>query len=219
MALIICLIETWLDMVSLSNDLKLNGFSVPYIRDRPGDSHRGSCVYVKESIYSKYRPDLEVNVVECLWIEICTKHRKFLLGTFNRPPNFPPGSMLSIETSFGLAFNTAINDVIVVGDLNLDMQKLRSNRKIETLCQMYNLSNIISEPTHFTESSSPLFDLFLVTNKNDIFLSGVGEPFLDQNITHVDSIAQYTVYLTLTKQFPTNMKEKFGFMIREITNC
>ena len=62
------------------------------------------------------------------------------------------------------------------------MQELTSSRKVETLCQMYNLSNIISEPTHFTESSSSLIDLFSVTNKNHILLSGVDEPFLDQNI-------------------------------------
>ena len=89
--------------------------------------------------------------------------------------------MLSIETSFGLAFDTTINDVIVVGDFNLDMQKRTSRRKTKTLCHMY-CSDIISEPTHFTESSSSLIDLFLVTNKNHILLSGVGEPFLDQNI-------------------------------------
>ena len=95
------------------------------------------------------------------------------------------------------------------------MQKLTSSRKIETLCQMYNLSNIISEPTHFTESSSSLIDLFLVTNKNHILLSGVGEPFLGQNIRFHCPI--YSVYLTLIKQLPTNMKKKFGCMIREIT--
>ena len=101
--------------------------------------------------------------------------------------------MLSIETSIG--FDPTFNDVIVVGDFNLDMQKLTSSRKIQTLCQMYNLSNIISEPTHFTESSTSLIDLFLVTSKNHILLSGVGEPFLDQNIR----------------------EKKFGCMIREIT--
>ena len=120
--------------------------------------------------------------------------------------------MLSIETSIG--FDTTFNDVIVVGDFNLDMQKLTSSRKIQTLCQMYNLSNIISEPTHFTESSSSLIHLFLVTNKNHILLSGIGEPLLDQNIRF---LAQYIVYLSLTKQLPTNMKKKFGCMIREIT--
>ena len=56
--------------------------------------------------------------------------------------------MSSIETSIGLAFDTTINDVIVVGEFNLDMQKLTSSRKIEILC----LSNIFSEPTHFRGS-------------------------------------------------------------------
>ena len=115
---VVCLTETWLDMRTLNDDLKLNGFRVPYRRDRPGDNQGGICVYVKESIYSQHRPDLEVNDVECLWIEICTKHWKFLLGTFYRSPNSPPGSMLSIETSIGLAFDTTINDVIDVGDFN-----------------------------------------------------------------------------------------------------
>ena len=58
--------------------------------------------------------------------------------------------MLSMETSIGHAFDTSINDVIVVADFNLDMQKLTSSRKIENLCQMYNLSNKFSEPTHFS---------------------------------------------------------------------
>ena len=202
-------------MRTLNDDLKLNGFRVPYRRDRLGDNNRGICMYVKESIYSQHRPDLEVNDVECLWIEICTKHRKFLLGAFYRPSNSSPGSMLSIETSIGLAFDTTINDVIVVSNFNLDMQKLTSSRKIETFCQMYNLFNIISDPTHFTESTSSLIDLFLVTNKNHILLSGVGEPFLDQNIRfHCPIYCVLNLDKTITHEYE---KEKFGCMIREIT--
>ena len=61
--------------------------------------------------------------------------------------------MLSIETSIGLAFDTIINDVIVVGNFNLDMQTPTLSRKIETLCQMYNspisfLSLHISQKHH-----------------------------------------------------------------------
>ena len=60
---------------------------------------------------------------------------------------------------------------------------------------MYNFSIIISEHTHFTESSSSLIHHFLVTNKNHILLSGVCEKIrfrcpiycvlnLDKTITH-----------------------------------
>ena len=63
---VICLTETWLDMRTLNDDLKLNGFRVPYRRDRLDDNHGGICVYVKESIFSQHRPEMEVNDVECL---------------------------------------------------------------------------------------------------------------------------------------------------------
>ena len=57
---VICLTETWLNIRTLIDCLKLNGFSVPYRRDRPGDNHGGICVYVKESIYSQHRPDRDL---------------------------------------------------------------------------------------------------------------------------------------------------------------
>ena len=59
-------------------------------------------------------------------------------------------------------------------------KKLLQVGKFETVSDVQ--SNIISEPTHFTESLFSLIDLLLVTNKNKILLGGVGKPFLDQNI-------------------------------------
>ena len=72
------------------------------------------------------------------------------LGAFNRPHNSLPASMFSIATSIGIAFDTTINDVIVVGDFNLDMQKSSQSRNFKAQRQIYNLSNIISEPTLYT---------------------------------------------------------------------
>ena len=43
---------------------------------------------------------------------------------------------------------------------------------------------MINEPTHFTENSSSTIDLILTSNKNSIILSGVGEPFLEQNVRY-----------------------------------
>ena len=59
-----------------------------------------------------------------------------------------------------------------------------SNRKILDLCQHYNLEQLINEPTNFTETSSTIIDLFLTVNKGNILLSGVGDPFLDQNVRY-----------------------------------
>lgn len=43
---------------------------------------------------------------------------------------------------------------------------------------------MITDPTHFTETSNSIIDLFLTSNKIDVLLSGVGEPFLEQNIRY-----------------------------------
>ena len=58
----------------------------------------------------------------------------------------------------------------------------RNSIKIKGLCHEYGLSQLISDSTYFTETSQSTIDLILTNNCNDILTSGVGEPFLDQNI-------------------------------------
>ena len=64
------------------------------------------------------------------------------------------------------------------------MLKPASSRPISNICQQYNLQQIITEPTHFTETSNSLIDLVLVSNPESILLSGVGDPFLGQEIRY-----------------------------------
>ena len=60
----------------------------------------------------------------------------------------------------------------------------RSSRKINDLCQEYGLSQLISDFTHFTETSQSTIDLLLTNNSNDVLISGIRGPFLDQNIRY-----------------------------------
>ncbi|MCG7869675.1 MAG: endonuclease/exonuclease/phosphatase family protein [Candidatus Thiodiazotropha taylori] len=181
---VVCLSETWLDHRTTDNDINMHGFNVPYRRDRQGDNHGGICVYVKENVYAKRRADLELQDIECLWIEVSSNRNKLLIGTFYRPPNSPPSTLESIENSIGLAYDTNIDKILITGDFNLDTLKSASSRKIETLCQYFNLHNLINEPTHFTESSSSIIDLILTSNKHGVLLSGVGEPCLEQAVRY-----------------------------------
>ena len=128
-------------------------FQVPFRRDRVGDGHGGILVYVKHDIPCKRRVDLELLNIECVWVEINIKKRKILIDTFYRPPNASPIILSDIENSIGLAVDTRITDVIVTGDLNLNMLNLPTRNKTD-ICQQYNLNQTISEPTHFTENSS-----------------------------------------------------------------
>ena len=58
------------------------------------------------------------------------------------------------------------------------------SRKIELLCTQFSLHQTINQPTHFTEHSSSLIDILLVSNKDHVVLSGVGDPFLNQEIRY-----------------------------------
>ena len=52
-------------------------------------------------------------------------------------------ALTSIETAIGLAYDTNISDILIVGDFNLDMQKPVPGRKVDNLCQRFNLHNLI----------------------------------------------------------------------------
>ncbi len=80
--------------------------------------------------------------------------------------------------------DTGIPNVIVTGDFNLNTLQDANRRKITNICQQNDLHQIITEPTHFTETSATLIDL-LFTNKPDkVVMSGVGDPFLDQTVRY-----------------------------------
>ena len=181
---LVALTETWLNDSVPNQDLEFNDFQLPFRRDRVGDNHGGILVYVKTDLPCKRRYDLELVTIECLWVEINVKNKNILVGTFYRPPNSNALIFSDIENSIGLAFDTGIPDIIILGDFNLNVLNGPSARKINDLCQHYNLSQIISEPTNFTESSSSIIDLIMVSNLNSVDVSGVGEPFLLQDIRY-----------------------------------
>ena len=180
---VICISETWLDARTSDDEIRINDFKL-YRRDRPGDPHGDICVYIRNNVFSKRRYDHELPNVECIWIEVVIHNKKQLIGTFYRPPNSTNATLSSIEVSIGLAFDTNIQNILLTGDFNLDTLKENSNKKIRDLCQQFNFDQIMNAPTHYTENSSSIIDKIFTSNKNNIILSGVGEPFLEQNIRY-----------------------------------
>ena len=56
----------------------------------------------------------------------------------------------------------------------------QSSRKIHSFCTQFALFQAINETTHFTETSSSLLDILLVSNLSHLIVSGVGDLFLSQ---------------------------------------
>ena len=52
------------------------------------------------------------------------------------------------------------------------------------LFQQFSLQLLITDPTHYTEITSSTIDLIFTVNSNNILLSGICEPFLEQNVRY-----------------------------------
>ena len=66
--------------------------------------------------------------------------------------------------------------LLVVGDLNCDVIKSIPDpytRKLQLLCSLYQMEQLINEPTRVTRTSASLIDLFLTTKPENISGSGV----------------------------------------------
>ena len=96
---IIALTETWFSANTDATEVSINGFTYPFRFDRPHDNHGGVAIYVKESIPSSRRPDLELPSLECVWIEVHLKNKRILVGAFYRPPNSHSNYLNLIETA------------------------------------------------------------------------------------------------------------------------
>ena len=77
--------------------------------------------------------------------------------------------------------------------------------KITPLLSQFSLTQMIDEPTHFTESSSSLLDLFITNDAHIINYCGVGPPLLDQIRFHCPIIS----LLNFPKCRQKTLKRKF----------
>ena len=166
------------------DSIALQSYQSPERKDRARDHHGGVMIYVKETIFYCSRRDLEPVGIECIWIELTLKHKHILFGLFYRPPNSDSTYFTSIEDSIHLAVDTGIQDIVVTGDFNFNMLSAQLSAKIKNLCEEFSLTQTINQPTHFTKHSSSLLDIILTSNDNHLIFSGVGDPFLSQDLRY-----------------------------------
>lgn len=181
--------ESWLGRHVDDNLLRLPGYKFPpFRRDRPDRQGGGVIVYVKDHINCKLRPDLNVGDIECVWIELTFRNKKTLYGTFYIPPNSPPRTWDELDESVDIAISTNC-EVILTGDFNINqLSNNVASDRISSLKSRFSLHQLITSPTYFTEHSSSLLDLILVSNPRSVLHSEVGAPLLNQVRYHLPVI-------------------------------
>ena len=96
---VIALSETWLSENVSTEEILFQNYQRPFRKDRVENSYGGVIIYVKENIPCKRRLDLEIDGLECIWLEIKLKNKTILLSLVYRPPNSPAQTLADIENS------------------------------------------------------------------------------------------------------------------------
>ena len=128
--------------------------------------------------YLHEKSDLYNDNVEALWIEINLPQTKpLLLGTVYRAPDSKAEYIDKLDFLFQ-NYTSLYDDVVIVGDFNLDLCKTSNNTKVNKLASHCNMKQFIDDYTRITEATKSfsfsfaklktILDLAFVTNRLQI---------------------------------------------------
>lgn len=171
---ILAINESKIDNSITDNDIHILGYNV--IRKDRSRFGGGVVLYVRDNIPFSVRKDLTPDSLEMACIEINRPYNKsFLISAWYRPPN----SDINLFDEWALFLgkcDSENKELIVLGDLNCNVSKIPSDlqtRKLQFLCSLYQIEQLINEPTRVTPTSAALIDLILTNKPEEISQSGV----------------------------------------------
>ena len=151
--------ETFLTSSVSDDQMAVDGFDLMR-KDRSDTQNKaggGVILYYRKSINCKRKCDIEISNIETLWAEITLPNAKpFLICSVYRPPSSTSDWIDLFEEELSIAQTPGL-EVIIMGDFNLDLS-MNTNRKWLNLIELFDLSQLISQPTRVTETSSTIID-------------------------------------------------------------
>ncbi|XP_021350920.1 uncharacterized protein LOC110462782 [Mizuhopecten yessoensis] len=192
---IICLTETHLTPEIPNTELIIPCYSENLYRlDRKTGPGGGVLIYHKNNIFTKRRHDLEHDEVEMIWVEIHIESHKFLLACLYRPES-PVRYWEILDSVIEKAVNTNL-DIVITGDININMLNLQPHSHLGRLITKFNLSNFITDPTRITPTSSTSIDIVFSNNRNIVKNASVLPPICSDH-----SLIQFNIsYAVFKKQ-------------------
>ena len=169
--------ETRLDLSFTDNFIHLDNYDI--IRKDRLQNGGGVCIYLRSSINYKIRSDLISSDLEAVCVEITKPHsRPFIVTTVYRPPNASSDFFDHFEKLIK-QIDEEDKEMYLIGDLNCDMlkkEKLSNNmptKKLNSVYELYQLSQLIDEATRITMTTSSLIDHITTNTPEKISHSGV----------------------------------------------
>ena len=154
----------------------LDGYEV--VRKDRSRNGGGVCIYLPGSINYKIRSDLIPPELEAVCLEITKPQSKpFIVTTIYRPPNANAEFFDHLEKLIK-QIDDENKEMYILGDLNCNLlgKKYLFNmqtNKLNSLYELYQLSQLINEPTRVTMTTSSLIDHVVTNTPEKISHSGV----------------------------------------------
>ena len=164
---VLCVSETKLDETIVEKDLDCSPSFKFYRKDKTSNSG-GLCAWIRSDIPQQRMHELEfdseVYHIESLIFELIIKKQKWYLIVAYKNPTVSNELFLNKVTHVYASLLNVGKEIILLGDLNIDMLCCENPLKNE-LCNVYDLSNLISEPTCFKKPEGTLLDPIIVRNR------------------------------------------------------
>ena len=179
---ILALSETWLDASVTDAEIHLAGYSLYRCdRNRCGG---GVAIYCVDNLpCSVLSCGITSSGLEFLWVSVACGcfHPSLAVGCFYRPPGAPSQSINDVTDNVE-AMMLRRKHMVACGDLNINMlnQSASHTKVFQNFINSHSLVQPITVPTRYSQSSTSILDLFLVTSDISISKSTVlGTAFSD----------------------------------------
>ena len=174
---VIGITESWLDASVTDAEVEIPGYLiVRHDRNRTGG---GVCLYIRSDIAFNPKNDIGADL-ETVWAELyLPKTKPILVGVCYRPPKQMDFFSL-LEQSCLNCNNFSNSECIILGDFNTDNQHIncKTNQlhvSLKHCMSMFDLSQLISNPTRITSTTSTILDLIIVSDPIKINKCGVSD--------------------------------------------
>ena len=108
---------------------------------------------------------LPSNSTELLFSSITRRKHRLFIGTFYRPPSSNT-AIASLSSVLSNLSSSNLSNLILVGDFNVNYTSSSTSPlflELKSLAESYSLSQVISDPTHFSHAGTPsIIDLAFI---------------------------------------------------------
>ena len=171
---IFTLSETHIDNSTPTQLFEIPGYTF-INKNRDIGTHGGVALYIKDGIPFIRRTDLEVNELECIWLEINFPNTKsFLFSVWYRPPStskFLPTNFNELLRNSLIKVSSENKETILTGDFSINYQKVDDNGELKSIFTLFQLKQMVKTVTRVTDKTESLIDLFFTNVPFNIIMN------------------------------------------------